>query len=280
MPGLKFALTLAAAACAIYFFGGEDGAPPPSLNLYLVLTLAAAAYVIGEFLVEKRTTLLLTPESDRPPPQPLSYNYHLYRPPPVYAYGQTAPWSFASPDHDSGVYPSHYTPKSGRLRLIRCLFDTIVWEDLEFAKKQREIARWHGREMAEAYSRAKSAQRMGDHSAAQEHRQQGDAHKTEMEHYDAYATSIIFCENNKNRRDAMIDLHGLYVVEAVEFADELLHHTRSRGDEVAHFIVGKVLRSGAGRAKIRPALEDLFTKRGLDYSLDPRNTGVLVVRLD
>ncbi|KAH8992742.1 hypothetical protein EDB86DRAFT_2765701, partial [Lactarius hatsudake] len=144
----------------------------------------------------------------------------------------------------------------------------------------REIARRSGREMAEAYSRAKSAQGMGDHRAAQEHRQQGDAHKSEMEVRDWYASEIIFSENNKNRRDAMIDLHGLYVAEAVEFADDLLLYIKSRGDDAAHFLIGEGLRSGADSAKIRPALEDLFTKRGLDYSLDPRNAGVLVVRLD
>ncbi|KAH9083558.1 hypothetical protein EDB83DRAFT_2329933 [Lactarius deliciosus] len=134
--------------------------------------------------------------------------------------------------------------------------------------------------MAEAYSRAKSAQGMGDHRAAQEHTQQGDAHKSEMEVRDWYASEIVFSENNKNRRDAMIDLHGLYLTEAVEFADDLLLYIKSRGDEAAHFLVGEGLRSGADSAKIRPALEDLFTKRGLDYSLDPRNAGVLVVRLD
>ncbi|KAH9061245.1 hypothetical protein EDB87DRAFT_405601 [Lactarius vividus] len=274
MPGLGFAFTLAAAAYAIYFFGGDDGALPLSLNLYLVLTLAAAAYVIGEFFGGKDndapsrdsyypspsynsgTTRTQPLESYRPPPQPLSSTYHLYRPPPAYAYGQTVPRSFATPDQDG------------------------EGEDLEFAKKQREIARRSGREMAETYSRAKSAQRMGDHWAAQELRQQGDAHKSSMEVHDWYAAEIIFCENNKNRRDAMIDLHGLYVAEAVEFADDLLQYTRSRGDEVAHFIVGKGLHSGAGKAKIRSALEDLFTKRGLDYFLDPRNTGVLVDRLD
>lgn len=45
------------------------------------------------------------------------------------------------------------------------------------------------------------------------------------------------------------------------------------------FIVGKGLHSDAGAAKIRPALEDHFTKRGLIHSLDPKNAGVLIVRL-
>ncbi|KAI9442249.1 hypothetical protein H4582DRAFT_1267548 [Lactarius indigo] len=299
MPGLKLASTLAAAAYAVYFFGGEDGAHPPPLNLYLVFTLAAAVYVIGGYFFGGKnndappphdsyysspsynsgTTRTQIRESYRPPPQPLSDTYHLYRPR-TYAYSQTAPWNFTSPDHERGVYPSPYTRKPGQTRLIPSLFDTIEGEDLEFAKGQRENARWNGREMAKAYSWAKSAQRAGDHWAAEEHRQRGDAHKSEMEVRDSYAASIIFGENNKNRRDGMIDLHGLYVAEAIEFVDELLEYTRSRGDEVAYFIVGKGLHSGTGRAKIRSALKDLCNKRGLDHWLYPHNAGVLVVRLD
>ncbi len=78
----------------------------------------------------------------------------------------------------------------------------------------------------------------------------------------------------------MIDLHGLYVAEAIQVAKDQLQTARSRGDEVVRFIVGeffdnlclwdvvhnsrtrlgKGLHSDAGEAKIRPALEKLFTK--------------------
>ncbi|KAI9463664.1 hypothetical protein BJY52DRAFT_1115667, partial [Lactarius psammicola] len=143
----------------------------------------------------------------------------------------------------------------------------------------REKARGSGREMAEAYSRAKSAQRMGDRWAAQEHRQRADALKSVMEELDRRAAGIIFIENNKNRKDGMFDLHGLYVAEAVGFTNELLRSAGSRGDEVVRLIVGKGLHSDSGGAKIRPALENLCTERGLDHSLDPHNAGVLVVRL-
>ncbi|KAH8990545.1 hypothetical protein EDB92DRAFT_1864394 [Lactarius akahatsu] len=134
--------------------------------------------------------------------------------------------------------------------------------------------------MTEAYSRAKSAQRIGDRSAAQEHRQRGDAHKSEMEELDEQAAKIIFRENNKDRDDGKVDLHGLYVAEAVRFANEQLRSARLKRDDVVYFIVGKGLHSDAGGAKIRPALEDLCTEQRLDHSLDPNNAGVLVVRLD
>ncbi|KAH9176278.1 hypothetical protein EDB89DRAFT_1846555, partial [Lactarius sanguifluus] len=135
---------------------------------------------------------------------------------------------------------------------------------------------------------------------AQEYRQQGGAHKSAMEELDKRAARIIFRENNKVSSDmegGKIDLHGLYVAEAIQVANAQLQTARLRGDEVVRFIVGKGLHSDAGGAKIRPALEDLVTKyvrcvvsdsidrpgshrRGLIHSLDPYNAGVLIVQLN
>ncbi|KAH9176285.1 hypothetical protein EDB89DRAFT_2240568 [Lactarius sanguifluus] len=154
-------------------------------------------------------------------------------------------------------------------------------EGLDFAKKLREQARRKGREMSEARSRAKSAQKKGYRGAAQVHRQEAIAHESAMKELDKRAAKIIFRENNKNRKEGgKIDLHGLYVAEAVQFAKDQVETARSRGDEAVRYIVGKGLHSDAGGAKIRPALEDLFTKRGLTHSLDPKNAGVLVVRMN
>ncbi|KAI9463665.1 hypothetical protein BJY52DRAFT_1252969 [Lactarius psammicola] len=102
-----------------------------------------------------------------------------------------------------------------------------------------------------------------------------------MKNLDKRAAEIIFRENNKNRKEGgKIDLHGLHVAEAVQFAKDHVQTARSRGDEVVRFIVGKGLHSDDGEAKIRPALEAHFTERGLVHSLDSKNAGVLIVRLD
>ncbi|KAH9040806.1 hypothetical protein EDB85DRAFT_2109281 [Lactarius pseudohatsudake] len=135
--------------------------------------------------------------------------------------------------------------------------------------------------MSEAYRRAKSAKKKGRLGAAHAHRQDAIAHESKMKELDKRAAQIFFEENNKNRREGgKIDLHGLHVDEALQFAEDQLQTARSRGDEVVRFIVGKGLHSDAGEAKIRPALEKNFTKRGLIHSLAPYNSGVLVVQLD
>ncbi|KAF8274566.1 hypothetical protein EI94DRAFT_1713738, partial [Lactarius quietus] len=85
-----------------------------------------------------------------------------------------------------------------------------------------------------------SAQKKGYRGAAQAHRQEAISHKNAKEELNERAAKIIFKEKNKNRREGgMIDLHGLYVPEAVKFAKEELQSAKSRGDEVLRFIVGK-----------------------------------------
>ncbi|KAH9176284.1 hypothetical protein EDB89DRAFT_1940257 [Lactarius sanguifluus] len=137
--------------------------------------------------------------------------------------------------------------------------------------------------MSEAYRRAESARKKGRFGVAHAHAHTQDAiaHESEMKELDERAAKIFFRVNNKNRReDGEIDLHGLYVAEAIQVAEDQVQTARWRGDEVVRFIVGKGLHSGTGEAKIRPALEDFFTERGLVHLLDPYNTGVLVVLLD
>ncbi|KAH9061248.1 hypothetical protein EDB87DRAFT_405529 [Lactarius vividus] len=255
MPALALALVATAAVLVIgnYFFGGNDDGPIPPSDPYRS-----------------------SQQSRRPPPSSPPYTY---RPSTTYVRSQTASRASAPPDR--GAYHSPYTPTSGQTQLSSTRSDTLVAvEDLEFAEKLREKARRSGREMTEAYSRAKSAQRMGDRWAAQEHRRRGDAHKSVMEELDKQAAKIIFRENNKDRGDGMVDLHRLYVAEAVRFAKEQLRSAKLKRDDVVYFIVGKGLHSDAGGAKIRPALENLCTEQGLDHSLHPNNAGVLVVRLD
>ncbi|KAH9061238.1 hypothetical protein EDB87DRAFT_1610707 [Lactarius vividus] len=135
--------------------------------------------------------------------------------------------------------------------------------------------------MSEAYSRAKSASKKGYLGAAHAHRQGAIAREREMKELDKRAAKIVFRENNKNRGEGRkVDLHGLYVAEAIQISKDQLQTARSKGDKVVRFIVGKGLHSDGGGAKIRPALEDLLTKQGLIHWLDPSNAGVLVVQLD
>ncbi|KAI0256077.1 hypothetical protein BJV78DRAFT_1358109 [Lactifluus subvellereus] len=154
-------------------------------------------------------------------------------------------------------------------------------EDDDTAKKLRDRARRQHREMCEARARAKSAHRDGDYVAESKHKKEAVARKDAMEMLNAQAAKIIFHQKNKGHKQGTVDLHGLHVQEAIQYAKQELQSASWRdGGGVIRFIVGKGLHAKDGRAKIRPALEKLFTERDLIHSLDPRNAGVLIVQLD
>jgi len=120
---------------------------------------------------------------------------------------------------------------------------------------------------------------MRDYTTEGMYRQNAMACESEMKRLNKTAASIIFKENNKARQGTTVDLHGLFVNEAVEYAKEQLRLATFRNEDMVSFIVGKGLHSDGGVPKLRPALEELCDERRLEHSLDPRNSGMLNVHL-
>lgn len=57
-----------------------------------------------------------------------------------------------------------------------------------------------------------------------------------------------------------IDLHGLYVKEAIARTDEAILAAKRRGDSQLRLVVGKGIHSQGGVAKIKPAIAELMQK--------------------
>ena len=109
-------------------------------------------------------------------------------------------WSPLSSHTPSHVYTGSELPPPTVIQVIspdRRPDEPASVEDLDFAKKLREQARRRGREMSEARSRAKSAQKKGYRGAANAHRQEAIAYESAMKKLDKRAAKIIFRENNK-----------------------------------------------------------------------------------
>ncbi|KAI0256074.1 hypothetical protein BJV78DRAFT_1168995 [Lactifluus subvellereus] len=153
-------------------------------------------------------------------------------------------------------------------------------EDVNTAMDIRERARRQHREMCDARARAKSARKRGDYAAERRHKQEAIDRRNAMDQLNMRAAEIIFKQKNKRLNEGTVDFHGLHVYEAVRYAKQELESASRRDDEVVRFIVGKGLHAEDGEPKIRPALVELCKKRGLTYSLDPRNAGVLIVQVD
>ncbi|KAJ7733758.1 hypothetical protein DFH07DRAFT_845337 [Mycena maculata] len=143
----------------------------------------------------------------------------------------------------------------------------------------RAQANEEGDQMAKCFAESHEAYGRGDGAGAKELSNQGKAHQAKMNSLNQEASAWIFIKNNEDSKPGEIDLHGLYVKEALEHTDRALQEAKQRGDSELHLIVGKGLHSPGGAAKIKPAIEELMQKHHISAELDPHNTGVLVVQM-
>jgi len=67
-------------------------------------------------------------------------------------------------------------------------------------------------------------------------------------------------ENNKHSPPGTIDLHGLYVKEAIERTETAIANAQRSGTEELRVIVGKGIHSQGHVAKIKPAVQGLMQK--------------------
>ncbi|KAK0215981.1 hypothetical protein EDD85DRAFT_441237 [Armillaria nabsnona] len=144
----------------------------------------------------------------------------------------------------------------------------------------RARANKEGDEMARCFSESHEAFNRGDGAAAKDLSNQGKSHKQKMEQLHKEASKWIYLENNRDRKPGEIDLHGLFVKEAIAYTDAALKEAKLRGDSEIRLIVGRGSHSEGGVAKIRLAIEELMRKYQLVAQLDPSNLGVLVVELN
>ncbi|KAN0091167.1 Smr domain containing protein [Tylopilus felleus] len=100
-----------------------------------------------------------------------------------------------------------------------------------------------------------------------------------MEKLNAEASAAIFKENNQDRDACEVDLHGLYVKEAIAYSDKTITDARRRADPEVRLIVGQGNHSEGGVSRLKPAIQEDLQSRGYRVDVDPKNAGVLIVRL-
>ncbi|KAF2397894.1 DUF1771-domain-containing protein [Trichodelitschia bisporula] len=138
----------------------------------------------------------------------------------------------------------------------------------EISARKRALAASH-----EAYT-------SGDGARAHALSQEGKAHGAKADQLNAQAAGLIFRENNAGGRVAgdAIDLHGLYVEEAMDILRGRIEEERRRGTRGLHVIVGKGNHSAGGVARIRPAAEEMLGQMGLGWRVE-ENEGRIWVDL-
>jgi DNA-nicking Smr family endonuclease len=133
--------------------------------------------------------------------------------------------------------------------------------------------------MSRCFQESHEAYARGDGATAKSLSNQGKIHQQNMEHLNQQASQQVFKENNQDRPPGEIDLHGLYVKEAIAYTDQALQDTKQQGLTELRVIVGKGLHSAGGSSKLKPAIEDLMRKHNLRAELDASNAGVLIVQI-
>lgn len=74
------------------------------------------------------------------------------------------------------------------------------------------------------------------------------------------SNTYAFTANNQSSPPGTIDLHGLYVKEAIERTESAIAESQRSGMEELRVIVGKGIHSQGGVGKIKPAVQDLMRK--------------------
>ncbi|KAL1405073.1 hypothetical protein Q8F55_008696 [Vanrija albida] len=143
----------------------------------------------------------------------------------------------------------------------------------------RNEARHEGDLAHKSFADSQNAYKSGDGARAKTLSEQGKQHQANQQRLDGQASDWIFRENNKTQPHGTIDLHGLYVKEAIERVETAISDGQRSGAQEIRVITGKGIHSQNHQAKIKPAVEQLMQKYQLAAEIDPRNTGVLIVYL-
>ncbi|KAI0454600.1 hypothetical protein F5B21DRAFT_474438 [Xylaria acuta] len=126
--------------------------------------------------------------------------------------------------------------------------------------------------------RAHEAYERGDGATAKSLSNEGKQHAANADSLFDDASEIIFKANNQNAGADAIDLHGLYVAEAVKRVEKRVHADRSEGKTHLHVIVGQGHHSVDHIQRIKPAIEQLCGNLGLQYATE-ENAGRIYVNL-
>jgi len=133
--------------------------------------------------------------------------------------------------------------------------------------------------MANAFEASKKAYAKGDGARAKELSNEGNMHKQNMERLNTEARMWIFAANNADSPPDTLDLHGLYVKEALAKTEEAVQKAQAQAFPQLKLIVGKGIHSRDHVAHIKPAVEDLLRKYNLDAHVDKHNAGIVIVNL-
>ncbi|CAI2192464.1 8004_t:CDS:2 [Funneliformis geosporum] len=144
-------------------------------------------------------------------------------------------------------------------------------------QRYRKLAGDEAKLRNDCFSQSQSAFTSRQGLKAKELSQKGKEHGKKMEQYNSKAAEVIFNENNKNRPPNELDLHGLYVKEALLKTELKIQYCKAKNIDNLTIIVGRGKHSSNGVAKLKPAIAELMEKYQFHCILDKPTVGCLYV---
>ncbi|CAI4052891.1 hypothetical protein SKDZ_16G0780 [Saccharomyces kudriavzevii ZP591] len=126
---------------------------------------------------------------------------------------------------------------------------------------------------------SQTAYQQGDKKSAHDLSEKSKAQLKIAEDLNMQAAEYVFVENNADSSSNEIDLHGLYVKEALFILQKRIKFATDHNESQLNVIVGKGLHSQNGIAKLKPSIEEFCAKHGIRNHLEKGNSGVLVLEL-
>ena len=146
---------------------------------------------------------------------------------------------------------------------------------LEEAQKLRDKAGEEAKLRGTCFDQSKKEFESGDKAKAKQLSEEGKKHGAQMEQYNKQAADAFFAAHNQGRDDYTIDLHGLYVEEALERLNQRFDKIGRKGTLV--IIWGAGNHSEGGVRKIKPAVVEVLNKGGWKFEDDTPNHGCCTV---
>ena len=149
---------------------------------------------------------------------------------------------------------------------------------LDAAQKLRDKAGEEAKLRGEFYDKAKQEHDNGNGAKAKEYSTEGHKHDDLVKEYNKQAADAFFAAHNKGRDQMTIDLHGLYVEEAMERLKARVEAIGRKGTFV--IIWGAGNHSEGGVRKIKPAVIDYLNAEKFQFEDDNPNHGCCTVFFD
>lgn len=149
---------------------------------------------------------------------------------------------------------------------------------LDAAQKIRDKAGEEAKLRGECYEKSQQEFKTGDKAKAKELSEEGKKHDELMKQYNKEAADAFFAAHNQGRDNMTIDLHGLYVEEAMERLKARIETIGRKGTFV--IIWGAGNHSEGGVRKIKPAVVDYLNGEKFQFDDDTPNHGCCTVYFD